>query len=49
MVTSNHKKLDALTCDKLSIQNIQRVQRDRVTADDVYQTMRKEWRLNESL
>ena len=23
--------------------------RDRVTADDVYQTMRKEWRLNESL
>ena len=24
-------------------------ERDRVTADDVYQTMRKEWRLNESL
>ena len=40
---------DALTCDKAVSARIFKEWRDRVTADDVYQTMRKEWRLNESL
>ena len=49
MVMSNHSKPDALTCDKGVSIRIFKEWRDRVTADDVYQTMRKEWRLNESL
>ena len=40
---------DALTCEKAVSARIFKEWRDRVTADDVYQTMRKEWRLNESL
>ena len=40
---------DALTCDKAVSARIFKEWRDRVTTDDVYQTMRKEWRLNESL
>jgi hypothetical protein len=40
---------DALTCDKAVSARIFKEWRDRVTADDVYQTMRKEWRSNESL
>ena len=40
---------DALTCEKAISARIFKEWRDRVTTDDVYQTMRKEWRLNESL
>ena len=39
---------DALTCDKAISARIFKEWRDRVTTDDVYQTMRKEWRSNES-
>ena len=38
---------DALTCDKAISARIFKEWRDRVTTDDVYQTMRKEWRSNE--
>ena len=37
------QELDAMTCEKAMSAQIFKIQRDKVVADPVYQTMRKDW------
>ena len=39
---------DAMTCEKAMSAQIFKIQRDKVVADPVYQTMRKDWRSKEN-
>ena len=42
------QELDAMTCEKAMSAQIFKIQRDKVVADPVYQTMRKDWRSKEN-
>ena len=42
------QELDAMTCEKAMSAQIFKIQRDKVVADPVYQTMRKDWRIKEN-
>ena len=41
------QEVDALTCEKAQSARIHKHARDRITNDEIYKTMRKEWRKEE--
>ena len=41
------QEIDALTCEKAQSARIHKHARDKITSDEIYQTMRKEWRKEE--
>ena len=41
------QEVDALTCEKAQSAKIHKHARDKITSDEIYQTMRKEWRKEE--